>query len=174
MDLGKDLYEAAERGDIEQATAALDAGADVNWRKVDYASWAPLHAASRNGHEAAVRLLIERSADVNAASSRNTPPLHPAVENGHAPIVHLLLENEANVNAADLNNFNALHYAAYFKHTAIAELLLLRGADATLVSVRHILSTNCKCLRDADPVYRRSRGAEEHQSRSPETLKSLG
>ena len=67
--LGRQLYDAAERGDYEQVTLALDQGADINWRNPNYDRTA-LHVAARQGHESVVRLLLDRGADTSIVAVR--------------------------------------------------------------------------------------------------------
>jgi len=67
--LGRQLYDAAERGDYEQVTVALDQGADINWRNPDNDRTA-LHVAARQGHESVVRLLLDRGADTSIVAVR--------------------------------------------------------------------------------------------------------
>jgi ankyrin repeat protein len=56
-----------------------------------------LHAAAADGHIGAVRLLIERGADVNA-QDKDHAPLSAAAFSGHTEIVSLLLDRGADVN----------------------------------------------------------------------------
>jgi hypothetical protein len=81
-------------------------GADVNAQggKFGYA----LQAASLNGNEAVVRLLIENGADVNAQGGEYGNALQAASRNGSEAVVRLLLENGADVNAQGGGNGNAL------------------------------------------------------------------
>jgi ankyrin repeat protein len=57
------LSEAAARGDLPRMKALLDAGADANERTADGTT--PLHFAVRQIQAGAVRLLIERGAEIN-------------------------------------------------------------------------------------------------------------
>ncbi|KAK6529978.1 hypothetical protein TWF694_003353 [Orbilia ellipsospora] len=50
----------------------------------------PLSWAAENGHEAVVRLLVERGADMEAADNVHRTPLSWAAKNGHEAIVRLL------------------------------------------------------------------------------------
>lgn len=50
----------------------------------------PLHWAARNGHEAAVKLLLEKEADTAAANTYGWTPLHWASREGHDAVVKLL------------------------------------------------------------------------------------
>ena len=60
---------------------------------------APLLQAATRGHLSVSFLLIEKGADVNAASNDGWTPLHKAAANGHVPEVKLLLSKGADVKA---------------------------------------------------------------------------
>ncbi|KAJ6017996.1 hypothetical protein N7451_001375 [Penicillium sp. IBT 35674x] len=67
----------------------LDAGADINHENNRRET--PLHAAAENGYEAAVKVLIERKANINS----NPAPLTAAAKKGHVNITKLLLQSGA-------------------------------------------------------------------------------
>lgn len=92
-----------------------------------------LFAASRNGHEEAVKLLLEHGADVNTWAGRRGKhtALYIASQNGHEQVVSLLLENGANVNLCsgiDGKDGTALSIALKNNHEKIAKLLRDKGA----------------------------------------------
>ncbi|KAJ7476775.1 ankyrin repeat-containing domain protein [Mycena latifolia] len=117
-----------------------------------------LQAASGNGHESVVKLLIEKGADVNAqggffgnalqAASANQVQLlikkgadvnaqgghfgnalQAALWNGHESVVQLLIEKGADVNAQGGYYGNALQAASVFGHESVVQLLIKKGAD---------------------------------------------
>jgi ankyrin repeat protein len=61
----------------------------------------PLHKAAENGHEAVVRLLLERKADVNAKDNDGWTSLSWAADNGHETAVKLILKKVADVKSKD-------------------------------------------------------------------------
>lgn len=87
----------------------------------------PLHWAASCGHEAIVKLLVER-ADVVADSidkQGQTPPAHAAIY-GHEAIVKLLVERaDVEANSKDENGRTPLSWASSVE---VAELLIERGA----------------------------------------------
>ncbi|RTE69552.1 hypothetical protein BHE90_016067 [Fusarium euwallaceae] len=89
----------------------------------------PLWMAAANGHEAIVRLLLDRGAHTEAADGPGRTPLSRAAANGHEAIVRLLLDRGAHTEAADIDGGTPLWHAAGNGHEAIVRLLLDRGAD---------------------------------------------
>ena len=61
----------------------------------------PLSWAAENGHEAVVKLLLEKGADVECKSNDGRTPLWWAAEKGHEAVVKLLLEKGADVESKD-------------------------------------------------------------------------
>jgi hypothetical protein len=94
----------------------------------DGAGRTPLSYAAENGHEAVVRLLVERE-DVEADSEDRLgrTPLSSAARNGHEAVVRLLVERE-DVEADSKDRFNGtpLSCAAENGHEAIVRLLVER------------------------------------------------
>jgi ankyrin repeat protein len=110
----------------EMATQLLlQNGFDVKQR--DFNKETALRWAAREGHEAAVQLLLEKGADINA-QNKGWTVLHVAASEGHEAVVQLLLEKGADINAQN-QGWTALHVAASKGHEAVVQLLLEKGAD---------------------------------------------
>ncbi|OWT42519.1 Ankyrin repeat protein [Pochonia chlamydosporia 170] len=153
------LSRAAERGHEAVVKLLLDKGADAE-AKDDYGqtplSWAglvegedatghqtPLSLAAWNGHEAVVKLLLDKGADVEAKDEYGRTPLSLAAWNGHEAVVELLLDRGADVEAKDEYGRTPLSLAAKNGHEAAVELLIASfgvdpyvtdGAGTTLLS----------------------------------------
>jgi uncharacterized protein len=131
-----DVFDAAAVGRTRGLEELLDGepGLVTSWSKDGFT---PLHLAAFFGEEEAVKILLERGADVNVVS-RNpnivVTPLHSAAAGSHPGIVKLLLEAGADVNAAQDRGFTPLHSAANNDDRESAEALLAAGADPTLTT----------------------------------------
>ena len=94
-------------------------------------SWgAPLHAASRFGHDEVVDLLLQHNVDVNITSrSAEWAPLLYASSSGQTKVVQLLLGHGADIDTADSQGNTPLFLASRDGHPEVVRHLLLHGAD---------------------------------------------
>jgi ankyrin repeat protein len=107
--------------------ALLDSGADVNAR--NDAGYTPLLCAARNGEGEAVRLLLERGADVNAqAEGDGATALHLAVCGGHDEAARLLLACGADPSLVDAQGNSSVDCAVEAENDALVGLLMDAGA----------------------------------------------
>ena len=139
------LLQASRTGDVAIMDALLKAGADPSMSHPEGET--PLMAASRSGHLDAVRLLLARKVDVNAADKyqEQTALMWGAAE-GHGDVVSALLDagadpnRRAHVNSlTDRKNadhptggFTALMWAARNGDEDVVKRLVQGGADMTL------------------------------------------
>ncbi|KID95301.1 Pfs, NB-ARC and Ankyrin domain protein, partial [Metarhizium majus ARSEF 297] len=94
--------------------------------------------AAENGHEAVVRLLLERSANTEVTdNNQEQTALLCAAKNGHEAVVRLLLEKGADIKAKDRRGQTSLSYAAENGHKAVVRLLLKKGADIEAIDDYH-------------------------------------
>eukprot|EP01036_Dinobryon_divergens_P031629 gene31629-41062_t len=132
---GPILFEAAERGNLTEVTAALDAGADVNWQNEDRTDCIALFIAARNFHEDVMTLLLDWGANPNLASKNGTTALHMTAQRSSRDVVALLMDRGADPNLVEQRHGEtALHWAAEKGHRNIVALLLERGADRNLIN----------------------------------------
>jgi ankyrin repeat protein len=125
----KSLQVASMEGD--EATVRkllLVKGIDAEFR-YGFEKRTPLHLAAVDGHEAVVKLLLEKEADVESKDTNIQTPLSLAATRGHEPVVKLLLEKEADVESKDTDNRTPLSLAAGNGHKAVVKLLLEKEAD---------------------------------------------
>lgn len=131
-----DIFEAAGLGDRERVERLLEREPDLA-NAVAEDGFGPLGLASFFDHEPVVRLLLERHARVDAASSNGmrVMPLHSAAAARSVPIARRRLERGAPVDARQGTSglgFTPLMEAAFNGQTELVELLLEYGADPSL------------------------------------------
>jgi len=128
------LYYAALCGFSELADYLISThGEDVNIRCGRHGS--PLHAASSKGHLETVRILLDRGADVDIATSYlNRTPLCTAHHHGHLKVMQLLLDYGANVNVRYGRLGLLSHYALFEGKAEVVRLLMHYKADVNAIS----------------------------------------
>jgi ankyrin repeat protein len=131
-----DVFEASALGELGRVRSLLDADAGLA-NAVAPDGFGALGLASFFGHEPVVRLLLEREAKVDTASSNgmHVMPLHSAAAARSVPIARLLLERGAPVNARQGGGslgFTPLMEAAFNGQADMVETLLTHGADPAL------------------------------------------
>ena len=93
-------------------------------------------AASARANVDAMRLLIEKNADVNARNAAGATALMAAAATGHAQAVRMLLAKGADPNVRTKRNETALADAATAGNEETVKLLLDRGADVNVQDIR--------------------------------------
>jgi ankyrin repeat protein len=80
----------------------------------------PLHKAPIRGHEAVVKLLLDKDSE---PGPKDKDGLYWAVRNGHEAVVKLLLDKDAEPGPKDKKGRTPLHRTAEKGHEAVIELL---------------------------------------------------
>lgn len=86
--------------------------------------WTLLHIASYFDFSLAVKLLIQKGANVNIEEKSGTTPLLMAVSNKSVGCVDTLLQHEASIDKANKKGFTPLMSAAYNGNQEILEILI--------------------------------------------------
>ena len=90
----------------------------------------PVADAAMRGDLEAVRTLLRRGADVNAAQGDGMTALHWAAETGHLELAEMLIYAGANLGAVTrIGDYAPLHLASKAGHPSVVEALLSAGAD---------------------------------------------
>ena len=127
-----DVFDAAAMGDVDRLTELLDGDSDLvgAWSEDGFN---PLHLAAFFDRGPAVRLLLDRGADVNAVARNDmqVQPLHSAVAAKSRGATAALLEAGADVNARQEGGFTPLMAAEEEEGEGgeMVRLLLDHGAE---------------------------------------------
>ena len=130
-----DVFEASALGRIDRLRELLDADPSLANAWADD-GFQPLGLASFFGHVEAVRLLVERGAEVNSASRNDfkVMPLHSAVAEKDADtryeLAAFLLEHGADPNARQQDDFTPLMAAGQQGDERLRTLLVEHGATS--------------------------------------------
>lgn len=126
-------------GKIEEASALLDKGFDINARIGEKGT--ALHYAVENGQNGIVELLLKRGADTGVRADRNTAPLHIAAASKNAEACRLLIEAGADVNITGSDGTTGsdrtpLHLATEWGAIDVLKLLIAKGANVNALDSR--------------------------------------
>ena len=105
----------------------LDRGAEVTATAQNFMKVQPLHAAVAARSTAAVALLLERGADVNARQQVGYTPLMGAASGGREDLADMLLRNGADPSALSEDGKTAADIAREHGHEALAARLAAVG-----------------------------------------------
>jgi ankyrin repeat protein len=124
------LHEAAAAGQLDRLKQLVQQNPELA-RSYSPDGFAVVALAAAFGHFPAVRYLVEKGADINAAATNGTGynALTGAVASGHKEIAVWLLENGAAPNYRYGAGYSPLLTAAANGHLEIVKALVQHGAD---------------------------------------------
>ena len=114
---------------VDLADVLIDAGADVNQPAVNGIT--PLMAAAYGGHDAIVKRLLAKGADIRAVDRLQKNAMVYAAGEGRTEVVMTLIAAGIAPNDVYANDLTPLMWAAGFGKTATVRALLAAGADAS-------------------------------------------
>src|SRR5215813_7183221 len=133
------LYSAIRANDLRQIKTLLDEGVSANAEGPDGIT--PLMAAAENGSLDAMKMLIDRRADVNAKNTYGSAALMWSVTDPKK--VRLLLDHGADVNVAARSGRTALIIASFANPSAeVVRMLLSKGASVSVMDQRKVTPLN--------------------------------
>ncbi len=141
-ELERDLYVAAERGEIVTVRKLVADGARINWR--DHRGRTPLLAATWRNRVEVARFLIQEGADVNAKDLIQDTPFLVAGAEGRAEILKLALAAGADLKDTNRHGGTALIPAAHRGHVEAVKLLV-----ATKIDKDHVNNYGWTALMEA-------------------------
>ncbi len=115
------LMIAAYTANKQAVTALLAKGAMVN-----RSGWTPLHYAAASGDDDIVKMLLNKSAMLDAPSPNKTTPMMMAARGGHIYVVKMLLDAGADVALKNDAGMTAIDFARQGGNTDIVEGLTYR------------------------------------------------
>ena len=125
QDAQAQLWDASISGDTAAINVALAAGAKIDSldTRRNQNGRLPLNWAAFYNRAAAVRLLIEKGAPLEAENRTGFTPLHHAAEAGSLEAARLLLAYGADPKHANLNGVVPAETARLQGHNAVADLI---------------------------------------------------
>ena len=125
-----DVFDAAAAGDVDRLTELLDDDPDLvkAWSSDGFNA---LHLAAFFSRGDAVRLLLDRGAEVGAVARNDmkVQPLHSAVAAQSTEIVAALLVAGADPNARQQDDFTPMMAAEEHENNDLVRLLMDHGAE---------------------------------------------
>jgi len=125
-----DIFEAAEKGTVEQVRNFVELlGGDCVNVKNDF-GFTPLHRAAENSNVDVLQYLVAQGANVNVKNLPGETPLHVAAgRNSNVDVLRYLVAQGANVNVKNLADQTPLHLAARSNSIDVLKYLISQGAD---------------------------------------------
>ncbi|XP_066945557.1 transient receptor potential cation channel subfamily A member 1 homolog isoform X1 [Macrobrachium rosenbergii] len=119
------LHAAASVGNVDIITLITDACAKQNvyWDVQDIFQRTPLMNAVAGNHTEAIKLLLNKRANIRQTDMNQATPLLIAAQNGHASALQILLERGANPKAVDKFDRSAIYHCAEQGKTDALEVL---------------------------------------------------
>lgn len=129
-DAVEELVKAAANGDSQRVEELL-LKEDANVNGV-FAGHTALQAASQNGHEDTVRVLIRFDVDLEAEDKDGDRAIHHAAFGDEGVVVEQLIKAGSDMNARNKRRQSPLHVAVNKGHTAVVKKLLGLGCHPSL------------------------------------------
>jgi ankyrin repeat protein len=118
----------------------------IHWRVMDQT---PLHVACISANFEAVKILIDKDANVKLVSNIGCNALHYAAFRGHLDIVRLLIKSGAALNVSDSAKQNELHYAVMgVINRELVKFLLDAGSFISVEHFRHLSPLDIAVMRN--------------------------
>ncbi|XP_058389277.1 espin-like protein isoform X2 [Diceros bicornis minor] len=166
---------AAKDGDLATLQRLLEAGA-LGPGITDALGAGLVHHATRAGHLACVKFLVQRAKlPGNQRAHNGATPVHDAAATGSlAELCWLVREGGCGLQDQDTSGVSPLHLAARFRHPVLVEWLLREGHAATLETLEGALplhhaavSGDLTCLKLLTAAYSSGVNRRTHSGAFP-------
>ncbi len=128
---GWDTEEYFKTATLEEVTACLDTGIDLNER--NDAGATPLHRAAQNTENPdIIKALVDAGAGLDARDKYKNAPLHYAVLNKNIDAIETLLNAGAKIEVQDKYKNTPLSDAVFFERPAAIKVLIEAGANTRI------------------------------------------
>ncbi|XP_072534113.1 uncharacterized protein [Salminus brasiliensis] len=107
---GSGIFEAVQRGDIEQVSQLIQDDRTV-LRQKGWGGFTALHFAALHGNRPIAELLLISGADTNIPCDAGQTPFHFACRHGNISIMHKMMQHGADLGIVDLQGKTSLHHA---------------------------------------------------------------
>jgi uncharacterized protein len=98
VELGKQLIDASQNGDLERVKELIKKGADLNVQN-GFGNTALICSSANNNHEI-INLLVQNGANVNVRCNDGITALEYSILNGHKEISEILVKKGAKIRFA--------------------------------------------------------------------------
>lgn len=126
--VNEDLVQAAMTGDAKTIERLLGKGADVNAKDSKYHATALMWTA-HNGHEAALRILLQHGATIDEKGTGGESALWFAAQKGQVETLRILAESGADIDVVGRDGDSAISIAKKNGHASVVEYLIKAGAE---------------------------------------------
>lgn len=122
------LHHAADRGDTTCTVALLSTGS-IDMDQVDPTGFTPLMCAAIKGQTSAIRILLNKGANVLIAQDDGATALYYSAELGHLDVTKMLMNAGSALEATCERGCTPLHIAPVKGNTEVARVLVEAGAN---------------------------------------------
>lgn len=143
----KDLWTAAQRGDLAVIERLIGEGHDVNAQRQTVDRESPLHVAARAGQTEAIKLLVKHGAKINSRDGDGMTPLMSSMaDEQNTEVVETLLTLGASATAQDKAGMTALDHAAFSGRNKLVEFFIKRGVQLNVGDGKRRSSPIAHCV----------------------------
>jgi ankyrin repeat protein len=132
--------------DLRKFESLLNENPDIlNHQSEEFQRTCLLYACAALGVPQALKMLLDKQADVSIQTAEGGTPLHMACQQGHKDIVKMLLDKQADVNIQNVEGVMPLFMACQEGHKDIVKMLLDKQAGINIQDDRGVTPLFTAC-----------------------------